>query len=69
MDGAFGGVEALQFVFEGLNHRGPREQTAVIGKGGKPDEHAFVLEGGNAVADRLGGFARHGGANRGAHLV
>src|SRR6266436_6014732 len=69
VDGAFGGGEALKFVLEGLDHRRGREQTAVVRKRGEPHQHSVVLERRNPVADRLGGFRWHNGANRRAKLL
>ena len=69
VDGAFGGGEALKFVLEGLDHRRGREQTAVVRKRGEPHERSFVVEGGDPIADGLGGLGRYGGPNRRPHSL
>ena len=67
-DGPFGDGVALEFVLEPGDHGRAREQTAMVGKGGVPHQHALVLERGNPVADGLGGLRRRRGANRRANL-
>src|SRR6266851_3624555 len=69
LDGPFGCGEALEFVLECLNHRGSREQTAMVRERGEPHQHSFVLERRNPIADGLGSLPRHSGPNRGAKLV
>src|SRR5712692_12088151 len=59
VDGPFGCGEALKFVLKCSDNRGSGEQTAVVRKRGKPDQHSFVLERRNPITDGLGSFRRH----------
>src|SRR5260370_20812418 len=69
LDGPFGCGEALEFVLERLDHRGSREQTAVIRERREPHQHFFVPERRNPIADDLGGLSWYSGPNRRANLV
>lgn len=67
LNGAFGNGVGLEVIPELLDDSGGREEAAMVGEGGEPDEDLFVLEGGDAVADDLGGFRWGDRAYHGAH--
>jgi hypothetical protein len=69
LDGSFGEGVALQLVLKLFDDRGGGEQAAMVREGREPDEHAFVLDGGNFVADDFAGFGRSGGANGRANRI
>src|SRR5712664_2550238 len=69
VDGPFGGVEALEFVLERLDHGRCGEQTAMVRKRGEPHQRSFVLERRHPVADGLGSLRWHSGPNRRANLL
>lgn len=54
VDGPFGCGEVLKLGFELFDYGSGWEQAAVIGKRGEPDEHSFILECRNSVADDFG---------------
>ncbi len=68
MDRPFGRGEIFQFILERVNHGGGGEQAAMVRERGVPNQHFLVLECGNFVADDLGGFQRHNGADGSANL-
>lgn len=69
LDGALGEVVGLEFVLELLDDGSGGEETAMVRKGGEPNEDFLVPEGGDAVADDFGRFRWRGGANHGAHVL
>jgi len=63
--GGIGFDVVAKVVEEGIAHH---EEAAVPGERGEADEHPFVLEGGDAVADGLDSAGGNDGADDGAEL-
>jgi hypothetical protein len=69
VDGAFGGREILEFVLQDLDHGSSPEQTAMVRKGGVPQQRSFVLKRRNSIADGFRGLRGHSGTNRCANFA
>jgi hypothetical protein len=63
VDGAFGGVEVLQFALECLDHGRTGKQTAMVFECGEPKKGPFVIKGWNSITDRLCGLRWYSGSN------